>query len=262
MLDSFSALPYILKALLPNIPNRTAFTVPEMRKGGDPMYVGRIMHTELVTVSPETPVAEAREILDAKRIWHLLVVDKKGELAGLLSDRDVKKFWASPATTLSKNELSYLLSRLTVDAVMTRKPDTVTPDTTIERAALIMQQNRIGALPVVEGDKLVGIITRSDVLRVLLEAIGIDRGDSTRFTVLIERDRVGFIAEMANILKERNINIRSLVSWPDSTHKGVFHLTVRVRAEDGETAITALKKAGFTVLTEYIEDITPFLKKD
>ncbi len=84
---------------------------------------------------------------------------------------------------------------------------------TIERAAHIMQKNRISALPVIEKEKLAGIITTTDVMEVFLEAIGIDR-DSARFTLLVEH-RIGMLAEVSRILKEHQINIRNLVTWPE-----------------------------------------------
>lgn len=85
------------------------------------MYVGRVMHTDLVTVSPDTPLSNAKDIIAEKRIDHLLVVDKNGKLIGIVSDRDLKQSWASPATALSVHELNYLLSKLTVDMIMVKK---------------------------------------------------------------------------------------------------------------------------------------------
>jgi len=104
------------------------------------MHVGRIMHTDLVTVPPDTTIIKAKDIIAKKRINHLLVVDKNEELVGIVSDRDIKQSWASPATTLSTHELNYLLTQLTVEIIMVRKIVTILPSTTIERAASIMQE--------------------------------------------------------------------------------------------------------------------------
>ena len=221
------------------------------------MHVGLIMRKDLVTVAPDTSLVKARDLINEKLIEHLLVVDKDGKLVGIVSDRDLKQAWASPATTLSAHELNYLLKQLNVEAIMVKKIMTVTPGTTIERAGRIMQENRISALPVMENEKLVGIITTTDVMGVLLDAIGID-GESARFVVLVE-DRVGMIAEVSRILKEEGINIRSFVSWPEKTYPGIYQLVLRVSAANGERAISALTKAGFKVLTEYVEDLSPYL---
>jgi acetoin utilization protein AcuB len=221
------------------------------------MYVGRIMHTRLVTVAPDTSLRKAKEIIEEKRINHLLVVNKSGNLVGIVSDRDVRQSWASPATTLSVHELNYLLTQLTVEHIMVKKIITISPGTTIERAAYIMQQNRINALPVIESEKLVGIITSTDVMGVLLRAIGFGEG-SARFTVLVQ-DRIGIVAEVSRILKEKNISIRSFVTWPEKEYPGVFQLVMRVGLEDKDRAISALSDGGFKVLTEYVHDLTPFL---
>ncbi len=221
------------------------------------MYVGRIMHTRLVTVSPDTSLRKAKEIIEEKKINHLLVVNKNGDLVGIVSDRDVKQSWASPATTLSVHELNYLLSQLTVANIMVKKIITISPGTTIERAAYIMQENRINSLPVIDSEKLVGIITSSDVMGVLLHAIGFGE-ESARFAVLVE-DRIGIVAEVSRILKEKNINIRSFVTWPEKKHPGIFQLIIRVGLEDKAKAISALSEGGFKVLSEYVHDLTPFL---
>jgi len=223
------------------------------------MYVGRVMRTDLVTVPPDTSLVKAKDIITAKRIAHLLVVDKKDKLIGIVSDRDLKQSWASPATTLSAHELNYLLKQLSVDMIMVKKIVTIPPDTTIERAAHIMQENRISALPVLQKENLVGIITTTDVMEILLEAIGID-GDSKRFTVLVE-DRIGIVAEVSRVLKEQEVNIRSLVTWPEKGRPGVYHLVMRVAAAHGEKAVSALTMAGHKVLTEYVEDLSPYLPK-
>jgi len=210
-----------------------------------------------MTIPPDTSLQKAKEIIDEKRINHLLVVDKNGDLIGIVSDRDIKQTSASPATTLSVHELNYLLTQLTAEQIMSKKIITISPGTTIERAALIMQKNRINALPVIEDEKLVGIITSSDVMRVLLRAIGFGEG-SARFIVLVE-DRVGVIAEVSRILKDQGISILSLVTWPEKDYPGIYQLVMRVSAKDKDNAVSALRDQGFKVLTEYVRDLTPYL---
>ena len=221
------------------------------------MYVGNVMRTELVTVPPETTLLSAQDLLEKKQINHLLVVDSEGELLGIISDRDLKKSWASSATTLSKNELMYLLDQVTVFSIMAKKTIAITPGTTIERAALLMNQNRINALPVLDGKELVGIITSSDVIKILLEAIGIDK-DSARLTVLV-KDRIGVISDISKVLRDDGINIRSLFTWPEKDHPGVYYLVIRVPADAGENAAASLAKGSFKVLSRYVKDLRPYL---
>jgi acetoin utilization protein AcuB len=120
-----------------------------------------------------------------------------------------------------------------------------------------MQENRISALPVMEGERLVGIITTTDVLEVLLRAIGVDEG-SGRFIVLV-KDRIGVVAEVSKLLQEQQISIKSLVTWPVKNFPGIYQLIMRVATEDKEKAISVLRDGGFKILTEYIKDLTPYL---
>lgn len=221
------------------------------------MYIGQIMHTNLVTVAPETTLVEARELIDQHRIEHLLVVDKKGKLIGIVSDRDLKQNWASPATTLSVHELHYLLQKVEVRMFMTKTLKTVAPDTTIERAAYIMQTERINSLPVTAAGQLVGIVTSTDVMGVLLQAIGMSE-ESLRLGVLVD-DQIGRLAEVTSILKEAQVNIQSFFCWPVPDYPEISHLVIRVTRAEGDKAITALEAGGFKILTGYAEDLRPFL---
>lgn len=221
------------------------------------MYVGRIMHTDLITVSPSTSLEDAAILISKKRIDHLPVVNDNGRLVGILSDRDLKLYRASPATTLSKNELNYLLQQVIVEMIMIKTVITISPGTTVERAALIMQENDINALPVTEGDHLVGIITSTDVMGVLLSAIGIS-DDSVRLGVMV-RDSIGALSSVSTILKREEINIQSLFSWPEKDHDGVYQLVMRIPETNSDKAIDALTDAGYKVITSYTKDISPFL---
>lgn len=221
------------------------------------MYIGRIMRKELVTVSPNSTLVEAKDLIEEKRIDHLLVVDKNDKLVGIISDRDLKQHWASPATTLSSHELGYLLQKVLVKMIMVKTVVTVTPDTTIERAAYIMQTNNISSLPVMEGNNLVGIITSTDVMGVLLKAIGMS-DDSVRLSVFVG-DTIGRLAEVASALKDKQINIQSMFCCPVEEHDGITQLVIRVSSSDGHQAVRALQNNNFKVLTKYQKDITPYL---
>jgi acetoin utilization protein AcuB len=221
------------------------------------MYVGTVMRTNLVTVSPQTSLVAAKKIIEEKRISHLLVVNDKGKLVGIISDRDLKQNWASPATSLSAHELNYLLDKVEVSMIMIKMVVTIPTSTTIERAAYIMQQNRINALPVMENDQLAGIITSTDVMGVLLQAIGMS-DDSTRITVFV-KDGPGKLAEVATTLRDEGINILSLISAPEPDYPGIVELVFRVAGTDGDKAVNALQDKGFKVKTSYTKDISEFL---
>jgi len=221
------------------------------------MYIGRIMHTNLITISPEASLIEAKDLIDSNNIDHLLVVNKEGKLIGILSDRDLKQNWASPANTLSTHELDYVLEKILVKMIMVKTVVTITTETTIERAAQIMQSNNINSLPVMENDELVGIITGTDVMGVLLEAIGMNE-ESVRICVLVS-DRIGKIAEVGALLRDLTINIQSMITWPVRDYPETHQLVLRLSGDDGPRAVAALNKNGFKVLTHYVKDLTPYL---
>ena len=117
-----------------------------------------------ITVAPATPVSEARELMQRKRIRHLLVM--AGErLVGIITDRDIRLVLPSPASSLSVWEIHYLLAKMTVEQVMTRSVITIAPDRPVVEAVRVMLELKIGALPVTEGLRVVGIITETDLLR-------------------------------------------------------------------------------------------------
>ena len=150
-----------------------------------------------VTVSEDTPVLEAGEIM-RKQGFSRLPVTRGGKLVGIVTDRDMIRVSPSPATTLSVFEVNYLLSKLTLKDVMTKDPMTVAPEATLEEAAVLMRDNEVGALPVVEHGKLLGIITESDVFDAFISLMGL-REASSRVTLDIE-DRVGVLAEITQII--------------------------------------------------------------
>lgn len=129
------------------------------------------MTPDPIAIDEKTPLPEAHQMMKRRRIRRLPVVDKAGRLVGIITRGDVREASPSNATSLSIYEIHYLISQLTVDHIMTRNPKTVTPDTPIKDAARLMLDHKISGLPVVEGDKLVGIITESDIFRGLIDRL-------------------------------------------------------------------------------------------
>jgi acetoin utilization protein AcuB len=128
------------------------------------MKVRELMTGGLITVRPDTPVFDARQTMLKERIRHLLVTEDR-RLLGIVTDRDIRLNLPSQATSLSVWEVNYLLARLTVDKVMTTSVIIIGPDQESRDAARLMLEHKIGALPVLDGDHLIGIITETDVLR-------------------------------------------------------------------------------------------------
>ncbi len=122
-----------------------------------------------VTADPSTSIQAAWKIMQERRIHHLPVVEE-GRLVGIVTDRDLRRVLPSPATSLEIHELHYLLDKLTVSEVMTKDVITTTRFTPVTDAARTLLRNRIGALPVVQGGMLVGILTQTDVLEAFTSA--------------------------------------------------------------------------------------------
>jgi CBS domain-containing protein len=129
------------------------------------MTIRELMTGGVITVHPETPVLEARDLMTRERIRHLLVTEPNGALGGIVTDRDIRLNLPSRATSLSVWEINHLLTKLTVGEVMTRSVITIGPDRPARDGARIMLDHKIGALPVVEDGRLVGIITETDLVR-------------------------------------------------------------------------------------------------
>jgi acetoin utilization protein AcuB len=127
------------------------------------------MSANPVTIGPKTNLHDAHKLMRERHVRRLMVVEN-GNLTGIITLGDVQEAEPSSATSLSIFELNYLLAKLTIDEIMTRKVITIHADATVREAARLMLDNEIGGLPVMDGDKLVGIITESDIFRILVQS--------------------------------------------------------------------------------------------
>ena len=128
------------------------------------MKVRELMTGAPITVSPNTSVLDARRLMLKERIRHLLVTDDR-RLVGIITDRDIRLNLPSQATSLSMWEVNYLLAKLTVGQVMTKSVIIIGPDREARAAAQLMLEHKVGALPVLDGEILIGILTETDILR-------------------------------------------------------------------------------------------------
>ncbi|MEW6546079.1 MAG: CBS and ACT domain-containing protein [Bacillota bacterium] len=206
------------------------------------MLVRDRMSKDLVTVSPSTPVPEALRMMEQRRIRRLPVV-QDGRLVGIVTLLDLFRVSPSPATSLSIWELNYLIARLPVEEAMTRKVITVSPDATLEEAALLMRHHRVGGLPVVEDGRPVGIITETDIFDAFLDLMGL-RQPGLRVTLVLP-DRVGMLASVTAICRDHGVNIVSVASFPP--HEGEARIIMRLSGEQASKAVEAIRDAGYRV---------------
>jgi len=193
------------------------------------------------TISPETPVLDAIRTLKDQGYRRLPVVEA-GRLVGIVTDKDLKDAMPSKATTLSVWELNYLLAKLTVAEVMAKPVITVSADETIEEAALLMEEYRIGGLPVVEDGGLVGIITITDLLKAFIEVMGLREG-GLRITLDVE-DKPGALERLGAAVKPSNILSVATAGKKD----GKRIIVIRVTGEEIATVVDRLRNAGEEVL--------------
>src|SRR4030043_2285803 len=136
------------------------------------MNVAKRMKRSPVFVDEGDSMKKAMDLLKEHEIRHLPVLKDGEKLVGILSERDIKQASPSPATALEIREIYYLLDKVKVKQIMTRRVYTVSSNASIEEAALIMREKKIGCLPVVDGGKVVGILTETDILDAFLDLLG------------------------------------------------------------------------------------------
>jgi acetoin utilization protein AcuB len=205
------------------------------------MLVGERMTKRPITVTEETSLPEALELLRQEKIRRLPVLDKHGKLVGIVTELDLLRASPSPATTLSIYEMPYLLSKVKMRNIMTRNVITVTEDTPIEEAARIMADHKIGGLPVMRDDKLVGIITETDIFKLMLELFSA-RQSGIRVTLSVP-DEKGILARVTGKIAEIGGNILSLgTAMGEDPSTSV--LILRVADVSEEALVEALNSLG------------------
>lgn len=209
------------------------------------MLVKDRMTHEPVTVTPDTPVAEALNTMRQHKVRRMPVVDKRGHLVGIVAEKDLLYASPSPATSLNVYEIGYLLSKLKIKEIMTKDVISITEDVPLEDAARVMVDNAVGGLPVVRGRDVVGIITETDVFKVLLEMMGA-RDEGIRITLGVE-DKPGILSKIAGAIAAIGGDIVALGTfYSDEHHHG--HLVIKVCCVDKQALVTAMEETGVTVL--------------
>jgi acetoin utilization protein AcuB len=211
------------------------------------MFVGKRMTRQVVTVSPKDTLKSASHRLMEHRVHQLPVVEG-GELVGFVSGTDIRNstFETSTVTQLGK----ILVKNRTVDEIMTRNVITASPEDTVEDALLLIQKRTLGALPVVEGRKLVGIITKRDILAAFCDVLKVEE-PGVRIEVLLPKGGRA-VVELLGKLAEMELEIRSLVLSPAKDGYVAF---LRVSTIDGGGVRRTLRNAGFNV-----PEVADFLK--
>lgn len=204
------------------------------------MLVKNWMSKNVITIGVDNSMQDATAILKQHRI-RILPVVRKGKLVGIITDRDLKRASASDATTLEVHELLYLLMKIKVKDIMTRNPISVPPDWTIEETAELLLSNKISGAPVVdEKNMVVGVITQTDLFRVLISLTGIHaRGIQFAFRT---KDNPGTIKDLADVIREFGGQMVSILSSYDKVPEGFRMVYIRMRHIDRDRLASLQKR--------------------
>ncbi|TDL34290.1 CBS domain-containing protein [Jeotgalibacillus sp. S-D1] len=206
------------------------------------MIIEEMMVTEVATLLPDSTVAEAIELMTEKRIRHLPIVDVTNKVVGILTDRDVKEFSPSPFQADHKDDLfqTKLLD------VMTTPVITGHPLDFVEEVAVLFMEEHIGCLPIVSEDKLVGMITETDLLHTLIQLTGAKQPGS-QIEVKVP-NRAGMLFEVAGIIRKNHSNIHSVLVYPFKKDERFKILVFRVQTMNPMSVIEDLREEGHDVL--------------
>lgn len=206
------------------------------------MLIRNWMSADVIAVTPETSLLKLSKLMRDNNIRRVPVVDEKGCLAGIISDRDVRDASPSKATTLDMYEMHYLLAELKAKDIMTPRPFTVKPTDTVEKAAMLMLDNKFGGLPVVEENgRLAGIISDQDVFKALVTITGVREGG---IQIGIEiANQPGAMKPVFDMLRAHGARILSVLSANNQEGDRQVFLRIRdMESREAEEAVIAAVK--------------------
>lgn len=199
------------------------------------MRVGEIMNKEPITISPETRVGQALKLMQQHQIRHLPVIEE-GFMVGWISAR-----------TLREVLLASMLEVITVGDVMVEAPFSVTPETSVEEAARLVHEHKIGGMPVLDGEKLMGVITVNDLLSAFINMLGLLRS-SSRLDLLLDT-KPETLEEASRLIQTNGGKIINIALGPSKNNKRCYFF--RLEKCDLEPIIATLKDQGYQVV-DYI----------
>jgi acetoin utilization protein AcuB len=206
--------------------------------------VDKWMTRDVITVPPQEKIIDAFELMQGRGIRHLPVVED-GELKGLVTDRDIRLALIPSPLSTPEDRMYHLGALERVDEIMATELITVEPTTTIEEAAKLMAQYKIGAVPVVGQGKLVGILTETDILSVFIEMLETIQSSSRLDVVL--GDKPSALDEVYRLLQSSQARVISVSMSPEET-AGPPIYSFRIERTPVEPLVHKLEKAGYRVV--------------
>ena len=205
------------------------------------MIVRDFMTKNPIYTNPKELIANVKNMMDREQITKVPVLDDSGKLIGVITKTDLKKTMPSNATTLDIYELSYLLSKITVEKVMKKQPITIQKDATIEEAAKIMSEKGISSLIVMDGEVLSGILTKTDLFRAVVDMFGF-RYEGVRAEVEVS-DNPGELAKISKAIADVQGKIVSVIT-ADGSDVSKRIITLKIIGISKEIVEEILKTLG------------------
>lgn len=207
------------------------------------MYVKNYMTAEVITISEETKILEALDLMKDHQI-HRLPVTKDGQIKGLVTEGIIQENSPSTATSLSIHEMNYLLTKTAVGDIMLKNVISIAPDALLEEAADTMRKNQVSVLPVIGTDhKLVGIITEKDIFAAFLDLLGY-YNQGTRVVVDIKDDHTGILEKLTHLFTEEQMNIDQIAVY---RQVGLTQVVIQVASVEVAKIKQKLMDNGYTV---------------
>lgn len=214
------------------------------------MLIEEIMKREVITLSPDHTINDALAIMKEHKIRHLPIVSEKGEVLGLITDRDLKDAVPSLYSD-TKNENVY---KKTLAEIMKRNVILGHPMDFVEETAVVFYDNQIGCLPIVSNSKLVGIVTETDLLYKYIELTGAHQPGS-QIEVRVP-NIPGILFEVSKVFHEHKMNVLSVLVYPDKENEDNKILVIRIKTMNPLKVIQGLRDSGFEVLWPNVPGIS------
>ncbi len=214
------------------------------------MIVEEIMKTDVSTLTSNSTIADAIQMMKTRRIRHLPVIDHSNQIIGLVTDRDIKD--ATPSI-FNSSEHSDVLQK-PVKEIMRTNIITGHPLDFVEEISAVFYEHHISCVPIIKDQKLVGIVTETDLLHTLVQLTGAHQPGS-QIEVKVP-NRAGMLCEVTAVISKRKANLLSVLVYPDKKDENYKILVLRVQTMNPVTLINELKEAGYTVLWPNLPGIT------
>lgn len=207
------------------------------------MYIKDAMVENPFVITKDTKITVALDIMNQNEFHRLPVVDEDGKIIGLITEGIITDNPSNKATSLSVYELNYLFSKTPVEDIMIKDVITIGKDAFLDEAAAFMRQNGIGCLPVVENEKVIGIVTDNDIFDAFANLLGYNV-EGSKYIIDIEEDKVGIIESIAMCFVKESVSIATISTYYGSSG---IQIIIIANGRNVEEMKKALEDEGFNV---------------